>query len=76
MLALSAGSKATPVKSKVVKKKLDSSPQSQLTFTGPDVSPALVSLPLQQLRLQTGQTDLGGRKTVELGLLRGRIAID
>ena len=47
-------------------------PLSWLTFTGPDVSPALVCLLLQQLRLEAGQPDLIRRETLELSLLQGR----
>ena len=45
---------------------------SALTFAGPDISPTLLRLLLQQLGLEAGQSDLWRGETLELGLLQDR----
>ena len=72
MLALSAGSKTTPVKILFVVTTHSSRRLSALTFAGPDISPTLLRLLLQQLGLEAGQSDLWRGETLELGLLQDR----
>ena len=71
MLALSAGSKTTPVTILFVVT-THSSRRLSLTFAGPDISPTLLRLLLQQLGLEAGQSDLWRGETLELGLLQDR----